>query len=362
MLMTRGLGGSVADESGHFHAFAVATCPTARQLISQSNSEAFFDPAADDDALPQIASTGLSVAPESRFDRGVDGRLAVEVVFATRGRAAVVAEVVRALDRQILGPHAITLSCHTRADAGDLADRSDIRLLVGGDGLAHQRNRALQDPAPGTDIVVFFDDDFLPHEGWIEAVERRFRTDANVVAITGNVVADGIKGPGLSFVEAAAALIDREGRRSDPDRAPYSPYGCNMAFRRSAIEGLAFDERLVLYGWLEDRDFGGALAKRGGRSIRLGEALGVHLGVKAGRLSGRRLGYSQIVNPVYLRRKGTVTTASLIWHVFKNVTSNAALSLYPEPYVDRFGRLRGNARGAAELVLGRASPERALLL
>ncbi len=272
------------------------------------------------------------------------------------------AEVVRALDRQILRPQAITLSCNTRADAGDLAERSDIRLLVGGDGLAQQRNRALQDPAPGTDIVVFFDDDFLPHEAWIEAVERRFRSDPNVVAVTGNVVADGIKGPGLSFDQAAAALVQHEGRRADPDRAFYSPYGCNMAFLRSSIAGLAFDERLVLYGWLEDRDFGGALAKRGGRSIRLGEALGVHLGVKAGRLSGRRLGYSQVVNPVYLRKKGTVTTSSLLWHVFKNITSNAARSLYPEPYVDRFGRLRGNIRGAAELVSGRASPERALLL
>ena len=309
-----------------------------------------------------MASGGFQDAPGSRPDRVLDVRLGIEVVIATRGRAAVVAEVVRALARQTLGPDSITLSCAAPSDAGGLAQNADIRLLVGGDGLAQQRNRALQDPAPGTDIVVFFDDDFLPHEGWIEAVERRFRTDANVVAITGNVVADGIKGPGLSFAEAAAALVEREARRSDPDRAPYSPYGCNMAFRRSAIAGLTFDERLVLYGWLEDRDFGGALAKRGGRSIRLGEALGVHLGVKAGRLSGRRLGYSQIVNPVYLHRKGTVTTSSLIWHVFKNIASNAALSFHPEPYVDRFGRLQGNARGAAELVMGRASPERALLL
>ena len=348
----------MAGGSGRRNAFAFATCPAVGSSIAQSKSETF----AHHDAKPQTSSRGPSVAPASRVDRVVDVRLGIEVVFATRGRAPMVTEVVTALERQVLGPDAITLSCHARADAGDLADRSDIRLLVGGNGLAQQRNRALRNPAPGTDIVVFFDDDFLPHEGWIEAVERRFRTDADVVAITGNVVADGIKGPGLSFAQAAAVLTAREGRRSDPDRAPYSPYGCNMAFRRAAIAGLAFDERLVLYGWLEDRDFGAALSKRGGRSIRLGEALGVHLGVKAGRLSGRRLGYSQVVNPVYLRRKGTVTTSSLIWHVFKNIMSNAALSFCPEPYVDRFGRLRGNVRGAAELVLGRASPERALLL
>ena len=359
--MTRRLESSVGVESGHPNAFGGAASPAATPWLTQPRSEAVLRPAADRDAVPEIALKRLSVASASRPDRAVNGRLGVEVVFATRGRAPVVAEVVRALDRQILRPHAVTLSCNTRADAGHLADRSNIRLLVAGDGLAQQRNRALQNSAPGTDIVVFFDD-FFPHEAWIEAVERRFRSDPHVVAVTGNVVADGSKGPGMSFDQAAVALIRHKDRRADADRTWYSPYGCNMAFRRSAIADLAFDERLILYGWLKDRDFDGALAKRGGRLIRLGEALGVHLGVKAGRLSGRRIGHSQVVNPVYLRQKGTITTLSLIWHVFKNITSNAARSFCPEPYGDRSGRLRGIIRGAAEIVSGRASPERALLL
>ena len=33
---------------------------------------------------------------------------------------------------------------------------------------------------------------------------------------------------------------------------------------------------------------------------------GVHMGAKGGRTSGRRLGYSQIANPVYLLRKKTI--------------------------------------------------------
>ena len=359
--MKRWLEMSVGRQSGHLSSLEIGCRIDAGQGTSGFQDEGSPGSRLDPHDLSQASTKTGSLGASDR-DRGSDSRLGVEVVFATRGRASIVAEGVKALDRQVLPPCAITLSCNAFADAGDLAGRSDIRVLVGGEGLAHQRNQALQDPAPGTEIVVFFDDDFLPHAAWIEAVERRFRIDENVVAITGNVVADGIKGPGFSFEQAAAILDEREGRRSDPDLEAYSPYGCNMAFRRSAIAGLAFDERLVLYGWLEDRDFGGALAKRGGRSIKLGEALGVHLGVKAGRLSGRRLGYSQIVNPVYLRQKGTLTTSSLVWHVFKNLASNAALSMHPEPYVDRIGRLCGNARGAAELVLGRARPERALLL
>jgi hypothetical protein len=135
-----------------------------------------------------------------------------------------------------------------------------------------------------------------------------------------------------------------------------------MAFRRSAIQNVFFDERLVLYGWLEDRDFGGAIRKRGGTSIRLGCAGGVHLGVKKGRVQGRKLGYSQVVNPIYLHKKGTMTLSSVVDHVGRNLSSNFVRSLAPEPYVDRLGRLSGNLIGIKEIVLGMAKPERAAQL
>ena len=168
-----------------------------------------------------------------------------------------------------------------------------------------------------------------------------------------------MRGPGLSFEDGLAAI---EGCAKAPDDyciEGYSPYGCNMAFRAEAISGLAFDERLVLYSWLEDRDFGGALTHRGGRLVKIGTAIGAHLGVKAGRMSGRRLGYSQIVNPIYLHRKGTMTTASLCEHLARNLIANVSRSLAPEAHIDRVGRLRGNARGIWEVVTGRDRPERA---
>ncbi len=52
--------------------------------------------------------------------------------FSPRGDALPSsAEAVKALDRQNLVPDAITLSCNALADAGDLAQRSDIRLFDG---------------------------------------------------------------------------------------------------------------------------------------------------------------------------------------------------------------------------------------
>jgi GT2 family glycosyltransferase len=132
-----------------------------------------------------------------------------------------------------------------------------------------------------------------------------------------------------------------------------------MAFRWPAIGGQRFDERLVLYGWQEDRDFGAAIAKRGWRLVKIGAAFGVHLGAKTGRTSGHRLGYSQVVNPLYLLRKGTMSPGNALSHIGCNMLNNLLRSCASEPYIDRRGRLKGNLLAFRDLALGRAAPERA---
>jgi hypothetical protein len=81
--------------------------------------------------------------------------------------------------------------------------------------------------------------------------------------------------------------------------------------------------------------------------------------VKGGRVAGDRLGYSQIVNPLYMLRKGTMTVGQVVRHIFGNVASNVARAPLPEPFIDRWGRLRGNLRGAFDVMRGRLEPERA---
>jgi GT2 family glycosyltransferase len=284
----------------------------------------------------------------------------VAVVVATRGRPEVVtATVGYLLKTQSLKPKVVIVSCVTREDAGLAADLPEVTVLTGPAGLATQRNTALAALPAGIDIVAFFDDDFVAEANWLDAAARTFRDEPRVVALTGLVVADGIKGPGLSFDDAVGILQTRGGEASWSKIEPYSPYGCNMAFPMAAIGDLKFDERLVLYGWLEDRDFGGALAKRGGRLIKCASACGVHMGVKSGRVAGDRLGYSQVVNPIYLLRKGTMTIGQVIIHLFRNITSNVMRAAMPEPFIDRRGRLRGNLRGLADVLQGRIEPERA---
>ena len=134
-----------------------------------------------------------------------------------------------------------------------------------------------------------------------------------------------------------------------------------MAFRLSTVRDhqLRFDERLPLYAWSEDIDFTHRIAKYG-TIAKLAGARGVHLGVKQGRASGRRLGYSQVANPLYLLRKGSYSAGRAARSVARNIAANCARALWPEPYIDRRGRLLGNALALLDMCRGRMRPERIL--
>jgi hypothetical protein len=131
-----------------------------------------------------------------------------------------------------------------------------------------------------------------------------------------------------------------------------------MAFRTTAIGSVRFDERLPLYGWQEDVDFS---ARIDGELIKTDAFVGVHCGVKAGReRRGEGLGYSQIANPLYLVRKGSMSRSHAIRHCTRNFLANHIRALHPEPWVDRRGRLRGNWIALFDCLRGRLDPERIL--
>jgi hypothetical protein len=129
----------------------------------------------------------------------------------------------------------------------------------------------------------------------------------------------------------------------------------------SAIAEIQFDERLVLYGWLEDKDFSRAAAKNGGL-VKCNVLVGVHLGLRAGRVSGKRYGYSQVVNAWYLYRKGTMSLREASVNILQALAANAAKAVGKQGHIDRRGRLRGNLVGVAHLLSGTCRPERAAQL
>jgi hypothetical protein len=60
-----------------------------------------------------------------------------------------------------------------------------------------------------------------------------------------------------------------------------------------------------------------------------------------------------------MMRKGTMSVGQVADHILRNMASNMAKSIRPEPFVDRRGRLIGNLRGFADVLRGRLRPERA---
>lgn len=288
----------------------------------------------------------------------------IGVGIATRGRAAILAETLSELDRQERAPERIVV-CHVSEDDVDgIAARfPGVELLRGEAGLPRQRNRIL-DALSDCDAVVFFDDDFLPAPAWLGVLEGVFEARADCVVATGRVIADGAKGPGIS-PEAARAMLASDHPPADPFAATpaFNAYGCNMALQLAPMRanGIRFDEALPLYAWYEDIDLSRRLLPHGA-ILRLEGARGVHLGVKQGRVPGRRLGYSQVVNPIYLARKGSFPWSHALPSAARHTLINLVRSARPEPEVDRWGRFRGNLRGLWDLARGRARPERVMEL
>lgn len=292
------------------------------------------------------------------------------VGIATVGRPAVTRRSLDFIHAQTRQPDLIVVCAPGSEDAGTLGDEKDVSVVLGSRGLPQQRN-AILDALTGYDVVVFFDDDFIPHATYLAEIERAHRADPTLAMTTGRVVRDGILGPGLSFEQAEALLraeaggprMGEGGQASAPPSEVYNGYGCNMSINliMAREHAVRFDEYLPLYAWWEDVDFSRRLARHG-RIVRVAAARGVHLGIKSGRQSGVRLGYSQVANPLYLLRKGSCEPNRVAAQITRNVLANFAKALWPEAYVDRIGRVRGNLRAFGDLVRGRLSPARILEL
>jgi glycosyltransferase involved in cell wall biosynthesis len=283
----------------------------------------------------------------------------IAVIVATKGRPQAIAELLALLEKQSCAPAVIVISATEPSDIGVTpATELNIEYLFGPAGLTAQRNRGLERVRTRADVAIFFDDDFAPAENWIEQCTRLFASAADIAGANGTVIRDGVKTQPVSWQQAREilALPWPTDPRNLSERADL--YGCNMAFRISAINGLQFDERLVLYGWLEDKEFSRKAAKNG-RLVESSLLAGVHLGLQSGRVSGKRYGYSQIVNAWYLFKKDALSLREASVNIMKALAANAAKTFRPENHIDRRGRLHGNLVGVMHLLSGACRPEKA---
>ncbi len=237
-------------------------------------------------------------------------------------------------------------------------------MLFGPKGLTAQRNRAIDALVSVCDVIVFFDDDFVPSDNALAGISALFGKRQDVIGATGRVLQDGITQGGISYAEALHSIEVYQAKQKfaafdcqDIDEL----YGCNMAFRTCAVKDLRFDENLPLYGWQEDVDFAGQLLAKG-RIVRTNAFAGVHRGVTRSRTAGTALGFSQMVNPIYMVKKGTMRRAKALTLMSKNFLANHLKSVRPEAYVDRPGRVRGNWLGLLHVITGKSDPRQVLRL
>ncbi|MBM0204182.1 glycosyltransferase family 2 protein [Micromonospora sp. STR1s_5] len=284
----------------------------------------------------------------------------IEVAVATAGRPDVLRDTARLLAHQERLPDALVISAPAVADAADLPETGiPTRVIVGARGSCVQRNRIITESLH-SDVLLFLDDDFVLGTGYISQLEKLFQADPTLAVVSGEVLADGVLGPGLTIAEAEETLQrDRPPEGWGEVSSIRNGYGCNMAVRTSLLRdhGIRFDENLPLYGWLEDVDISRILAQHG-RIVRATGLRGVHLGVKSGRQGGRRIGYSQVANPIYLARKGTLPWRDAMVQMSRNLAANLRGALWPEPFIDRRGRIQGHIIAARDLLRNRLHPTR----
>jgi len=288
--------------------------------------------------------------------------LRIALGIASAGRPSILRETIDYLTGLPDQAERLIVCVPVIEDAAGLAGRSDVEVIVGSRGLTVQRNRIIQAASADADVLIFLDDDFIPAATFLSRMAAVFAAKPDVAIATGEVLADGVLDGGLSMTKALEVL-ETAGEGAEHVADVYNAYGCNMAVRLAPVveHALTFDEQLPLYGWLEDVDFSRSIARHG-RSVYVEGARGVHLGVRSGRQPGRRLGYSQIANPVYLIRKGTMSKGRAIAQIGRNILANMSGALLKDRLIDRWGRLNGNVLALADLLVGRASPSRILEL
>jgi GT2 family glycosyltransferase len=287
-----------------------------------------------------------------------DTRANLVVGIATRGRSAILAETIAFLAKQERQPDKILVAYAELADVGNAPERfPSVTFIQAELGLTRQRN-AILSFARDCDILLFIDDDFYLDPHYLRIAERFFRENPEVAASHGRVLADDVKGPGLTVEQAQSILAGDTGAQCEQKITPtYFAYGCNMCLRMAPIRenGLRFDETLPLYGWYEDWDFSRQLAQFGA-IVHISNACGVHLSVKVGRTTGVQMGYAQVANPIYLARKGTFPWSHVFRFIVGPCLKNLVRSLKPEAHVDRLGRFCGNLAAFRDLLTGTLSP------
>jgi GT2 family glycosyltransferase len=107
------------------------------------------------------------------------------------------------------------------------------------------------DAAKG-DIIASTDDDAAPHPDWLQRIEAYFESDSNIGAVGGRdwqYIGTQIKEPGerhqVGRLQWFGRVIGNHHLAVGPAQEVDVLKGVNMAYRRTAINGMHFDQRML---------------------------------------------------------------------------------------------------------------------
>ena len=281
-------------------------------------------------------------------------------IIPSTNRASVLHETVAGLARQACPPDEILLSV---VDPGrDVLPStlrvSGVRVIAGPKGSTYQRNTAIDNLRADCTLVSFFDDDIELHPEYLLRCRSYLSRYPEVVGVSGHPLADGTL-TGEIPREEARRLLSTPPKDSAAPRPCFALSGFDMTVRKTAAERVRFDERLSLYALYEDFDFSVRCKQFGSLTI-VPQCLLVHLRTGASRMSPVRLGYAQLVNPLYLWQKGSQALYPSLRVCARSLTGNVLGSLIARqgiPPAERRRRLWGNALGVRDVLLGGPRPE-----
>lgn len=282
------------------------------------------------------------------------------VIIPSRNRVSHLRQILLCLARQEVLPDEVVVSVPS-VDHLCALDGLSLNLLVvtGNEGASRQRNSGIAAVSPTAELMLFLDDDMVIARDYLANAIKLFLRHPGIAGASGTLLADGAALKKELDTCDGLRLLEQTVARSDGVKPVRSLYGCNMIARRSMVANW-FDERLVGYSWLEDFAFSRNLAQSG-ELVQYEGCLGVHLGSESGgRVNHERFGYSQVLNPVFLWRKGPLQISDIALHTTKGVAGNAIFSLRREDGKWRRARFRGNLRALSDLVAGRMEPSRVL--
>lgn len=221
-----------------------------------------------------------SAGPRAPVDLRDQTQARTSVVVCTHERPRDLARCLRALRGQTLPPDEVVLLVRDAdLETGRLLEEFEPgslvlrRISAPATGLVAARNAGLE-VATG-EIIAFLDDDTSPHPHWLERMQFHFLADPAVGGVGGR---DWKRAAGwpkererevVGKVQWFGRVIGAHHLGTGKPREVDVLKGANMSFRRAAVEGLRFDERLRGIGAqaAEDFAFSSAVKRAGWRLV-----------------------------------------------------------------------------------------------